>query len=160
NPLPGQRVLFDLSSADATRHVEATTDASGIASTGLTLDMHPGDFRLTASYPGTANVYNSSGTAQPFAITKEDSAISAYTNGSGSKKTITARLTQADDATSGIAGVIVSFYADGSHVGDGTTDGSGTVSFDAPAGARGKKSTYEVRFVGNDYYSPSGTQAT
>lgn len=160
NPVAGQTVLFDLSSANASRHLEATTDANGVASTALTLDMAPGDYRLTASYPGNGSTYNSSAAAQPFAITKEDSAMSAYTSGSGSKKTITARLTQADDQTSGIAGVVVSFYADGSYVGDATTDGSGTVTFTAPAGSRGKKSTYEVRFAGNDYYRSASAQAT
>nr|MDQ3879432.1 Ig-like domain-containing protein [Actinomycetota bacterium] len=160
NPVAGQQVLFDLSSANASRHLEATTDANGVASTALTLDVSPGDYRLTASYPGSGSTYKPSGTAEPFAVTKEDSAMSAYASGSGSKKTVTARLTQADDQTSGIAGVVVSLYADGSHVGDATTDGSGTVTFTVPPGSRGNKSTYEVRFPGNDYYRSTSAQAT
>ena len=122
--------------------------------------MRPGSYSLAAAYSGTSDKYKSSDDSQPLSVLKKDTATSASAGGSGSKKTVSARLTNANDATTGIAGVVLSLYADGSYVGDATTDASGAAAFDVPAGARGKKTVYEVRFAGNDYYGSCSAQAS
>jgi hypothetical protein len=157
----GQTVTFNLIAGDqVVRQASATTDPYGIASTSLGLDVHPGEYSLSVAYSGVSNTYTSSQDSQVLDVLRKDTTTSASLQGKGSKETISARLTRAYDSTGGIEGGVLSLYADGSYVGDATTDGSGRATFDVPPGSRSKKTVFEVRYPGNEYYGASSGQAS
>ncbi|HEX8004295.1 MAG TPA: S8 family serine peptidase [Mycobacteriales bacterium] len=153
-PLAGEQVTFQLVGPQGYREVNALTGPNGVATQTLAADAVPGDYRVAVGYSGKAGAYDSSAASQPIAVVREDSALSLALTGTGSKRTLTATLREADDATRPVAGVPVTFWADGVQVGSSLTDATGRASF-APKSAK----VYEARFAGDTFYAGSSGAA-
>jgi hypothetical protein len=89
------------------------------------LTQRPGSYRLLAAYAGAEGVRLPSEDAADFTVEPEDSEISLTLAGKGSKRTLTARLDDPDDAGGPIAGRTIVFFADGERLGEATTDAQG-----------------------------------
>jgi hypothetical protein len=91
-------------------------------------------------------------TGCPAAVELIDTALTLTVQGRGNSRTLAARLSVVDDPSTGIAGRTLDFYADGQTIGSAITDGNGAANLSLPAGYRGGKHTFEVRFAGDDQY--------
>ncbi|MGH2756766.1 MAG: hypothetical protein ACRDI3_03150, partial [Actinomycetota bacterium] len=89
---------------------------------------------------------------------KEDTALELTVQGSGNKRTLSARLFDPDTPGPGIEGRTVYFYAGEEQIGTATTDSNGTATVGVPSGFRGAKQDFEARFQGDDYYQPFSDQ--
>lgn len=76
--------------------------------------------------------------------------------GNGSKKQVVAHLSEIDSGA-GIPDRVIQFYADGSFIGEATTDAQGIASLPLPAANRGSKTIFTACFAGDDSYSAAGT---
>jgi serine protease len=153
-PVAGESVTFQLQGAQGFREVSATTGENGVASASLPANTPPGDYRVVVGYAGKTDTYDSSSASQPIAVVREDTTTVATLSGTGSKRTLTAVVAEADDAASRVAGVTVTLWADGVQAGSAVTDGTGTAAF-TPKNAK----VYEVRFGGDAFYAPSSGRA-
>ena len=149
-PVADELVTFQLHGANGFTEVSAKTGADGVASTSLPADTSPGDYRVLVGYSGKTDTYDSSSASQPIAVVREDT----VTTLTASKKSLTAVVAEADDASRRVAGATVVFLADGVVVGQAVTDASGTATF-APKNAK----VYEARFAGNEWYLGSSGAA-
>ncbi|MGH2754333.1 MAG: S8 family serine peptidase [Actinomycetota bacterium] len=131
---------------------QAVTDATGTASADLDLNLPPGTYELVVAYSGKADLYNSSEARRPFAVFREDSVATLTSTGKQNDLTFSAELADGDSSTA-IAGALVTLFAQGEPVAEATTDSDGVAVFDP--GKTKKKTLYEVRFAGNDFYLPS-----
>ena len=84
--------------------------------------------------------------------TRRASKLTLAVSGTGSRKTLSARLT--GDEGEAIAGSAVEFFAGARRIGSATTSSSGTATLPVPAAYRGAR-TYGARFNGNAVYLPS-----
>jgi hypothetical protein len=87
-------------------------------------------------------------------ITLTKVAVSA----NGSKRTITAALTEDDGPA--IIGRTITFFADGVQIGQAKTDKSGVATFRPPAKFNGGKHTYQATFGGDAGYAGSSGEAS
>lgn len=153
NGIAGEQITFELSGTDRTTStVTATTDNNGVATKDVTLDRAPGSYQLTARYDGDDDRLGSADQSG-FAIDKEDTDLTLAINGNGSKRTLTATLTDRDSGA-GLAGKKVTFFEDGQAIATSETNGQGVAT--AP-GKPGKR-TFEARFDGDPYYLASSAQ--
>lgn len=162
-PLEGQKVTFMLNPGESSRKFRAVTDREGKATAYEELSEAPGRYRLVTRYKPDDGRKVSDKTT--FVIEKEDSAVEltaergsdneqSEENGNGnSGSTLTAFLTDLDMSYP-IAGRTVEFYADGEFLGSAATDEDGVATFETEP-RYNKHSTFEVRFVGDDYYLDS-----
>ncbi len=70
-PLAGQRMVFGL----ADEEVWAMTDSNGVSTASLPLRTRPGDYQLTAAFPGASGLAPSSATS-PFTVTRQTTTLS------------------------------------------------------------------------------------
>ena len=154
DPIPDQEITFELAGADSSRAVTATTDADGHASVTPTLQEKPGSHQLTVRYAGSEN-HAASADTTTFIIEREDTTTELTVDGNGNKRTLTARMSDADTRNDGVAGRAIDFYADGELIGTSTTDADGIATLKPPPRYRGGKHDYEARFSGDDYYRDS-----
>lgn len=152
-PVANAPVSFEITGAEWSAVVNATTDADGRATGALQLDGVPGPYVVTARFDGSES-YEGSADVASFVIEKEVSALSLAIQGKGSQRTLRAVLTDSDSAA-GIEGRSIVFFADGEQMGTATTDASGVAAFAPPARYRGGNRTYEARFDGDRYYEAS-----
>ncbi|MDQ3941353.1 MAG: S8 family serine peptidase, partial [Actinomycetota bacterium] len=153
--LAGETVTFTLSGGDRNRSITATTDDRGIATTTVAFDEAAGSYdRIAVAYAGS-DTHLSSSTGGPFELRKDDAHLVVTSEGSGSKKRAVARLTDSDSGA-GIADRLVRFFADGSLIGEATTDSQGMASVPVPPAYRGTKSTFSGCFSGDDWYLGTG----
>ena len=150
-PIAGEELVFQLTGEDGSRAHTATTNEFGIASVSPTLQDRPAAYDLTVGYAGNDSYEGSTATAR-FVIDKEDTAIELSLSDKGSKRTLRARLSDADTPSFGIEGRTIDFYADGTHLGSATTDHDGVAALSPPPRYRGGKHDFEARFAGDDYY--------
>jgi len=154
DPLAGREFVFELAGAESSRTFTATTDDDGVASVGPTLTETPGPHQLTVRFAGDDDhAPSADGTA--FVVDKEDSTLELTVEGKGSNRTVTARLTDEDTSSAGIAGRTIDFYGDDEPLGSATTDEDGVATLQAPPRYRGGKHDFEARFEGDDYYDGS-----
>lgn len=153
-PVVGEEVTFQLQGPGGFTEVNSLTGADGVASRTITAGTAPGDYRVAVGYSGKADVYESSSATQPIAIVREDTASTLTLTGTGSKRTLTATVAEADDAARRVAGVTVTFWADGVQAGSAVTDATGTATF-SPKSAK----AYEARFAGDAFYLASSATA-
>jgi hypothetical protein len=130
----GRTVTFALSGGAS---VNATTNASGVATANLSITGPPRSATITASFGGAADLESASGT-QPFTVTK--AASSTTVTPSSSTVTIGDPVTFTADVTPGSAGGTVQFVVDGANFGAPVTlsaPASGPASATSPALATG-----------------------
>lgn len=153
--LAGEMLSFQIVGAAGLVEASALTGLDGVASQTLSLDIPPGAYDLAVAYSGKTSVYNASSDSSTFQVLKEDSAISLAASDKGSKRRLTATLTDADDSSTPVVGALVTFIADGKQVGTATTEANGVATLDVPSGSKGGKVRWEAHFSGNDFYVPS-----
>jgi hypothetical protein len=149
-PLAGEQLDFTLGSSSA----GATTDANGVAAVTVPLTDAPGEQDAVVSYGGRTGAFTPAIASSPFTITRDDSATALTVGGKGSKRTLTATLTDAD-SSAGLAGMTVVFSANGSQIGMATTNNGGMATISVPAGYRGEGITFRATFEGNAFYKAS-----
>jgi hypothetical protein len=158
-PVQGEDLVFELTTAEGTRTFTATTDENGLAAVDARVTEAPGAGSLVVRFAGSDSFAGSADTSS-FVIEKEDAALILEVAGKGGKRTLSARLTDADDAT-GIAGRSVAFFSDGQAIGSAPTGPDGWAHLDPPSKESGGRRTYEARFAGDDYYrEASASSAT
>ncbi|MEO6206138.1 MAG: S8 family serine peptidase [Mycobacteriales bacterium] len=126
---------------------DAVTDAEGRVSWTFPMALEPGSYEVTAGYAGTSTE-KASGAHQPLDVLAEDTGATLALVGAKSKDGLTARVFDADAASSGVAGVLVTFWADGVQDGSATTDANGRATY-LPTKKSEKAKTYELRFAGD-----------
>ena len=154
----GAEVVFELSGARGSRSFTALTDANGLAQVTPVLEEEPGAYTLAASFAGTEERASSTSGPAPFEVLREDSSMTLAVDGRGSRRSLDARLTDADSAA-GVAGRSVEFFADGESIGSGVTDDTGSASLPIPARYRGGHHEFEAVFSGDTYYLASRAAA-
>ena len=156
-PLGNQTLSFTFGGSSKS----ATTDDNGVARAAFALTQRPGKYEVAVSYAGMERTYGASSDSAPFVLNQEDSTTSLSAGGRKRHRSMNARLSDADDTTSGVAGRSIDFYADGSFVGSAVTDSGGTASLAMPPRYQGGHHTFEARFAGDDYFKgSSGTTRT
>jgi subtilisin family serine protease len=128
---------------------DLVTDATGTVTWSLPLDVDPSSYELAATYAGDAT-HQPSGAHRLLTVTAEDT--TTVLTAQGKSTVLTARVSDADTATTGAAGVLVAFFADGKQIGTATTDSTGAASFTPSKKA---KQGYEARFAGDDRWLAS-----
>lgn len=155
-PVSGADLTFELVGAGGSAQWSAVTDLTGVATTTRVLTDLPGDYQLFVRYAGAEGTYEPSSNTMSFAVLREVTEQTLTVDGNGSKRTITATLTEDDGPA--IGGVTISFFANGTAIGEAVTNDAGTVSISAPPGWRGNEITFESRFTPTNRYEGSSAQ--
>jgi hypothetical protein len=153
-PLAGHPVSISLGDETAT----VTTDADGLARAGFLLDDEPGPVAASARFEGDAVLLPATATGD-FTIDREDSELTLDVAGKGSKRTLTARLADADTPAAGIGGREIVFTADGSVIGTAETGADGVATLDVPPGYRGARHDFAASFAGDPFFLPAAAPA-
>ena len=153
-PIPGAELVFSLTGAETAREFTATTDENGVAEVAFDVTDRPGAYDIAVRYAGQADVYEGSADLRGLEVATEDTDTVLTVEGNGSKRTLRARVTDRDTASSGIAGVVVRFFSDGSLLGTATTDGDGVATLEGAKKTSGNRQFTAV-FEGNDYFRRS-----
>lgn len=151
-PVAGADLHFEIVQTGET-WVE-TTNENGVAGRTVEVTQTPGHYDITVRYEGSED-HLPSGDLAGFVVDPEDTELTLAQSGKGSKKTLTASLTDADSPQAGVADALIKFFVGAEKIGEARTDGQGKASIDVPARYQGGKHTYEARFGGNDYYKAS-----
>jgi hypothetical protein len=157
SPVSNADVSFEMVGAD--KSWTATTDDDGRATETIALDMRPGSYLIRAFYAGSST-HNETGGGMQFVVAKEDTNTSLSLAGKGSKRSLTAELTDADSPQTGVADALIEFFADGEKIGEARTGNNGRASIDVPARFQGGHHDFEARFGGNDNYEGSRGQTS
>jgi pimeloyl-ACP methyl ester carboxylesterase len=81
-------------------------------------------------------------------------------DGQGANRTLSARLSTADDSATAVPGRLVHFYADGKAIGSATTNNDGVATLAVPRGYRGSaKHLFEARFDGDEQYTSASARS-
>lgn len=149
-PVSGADVIFELAGEDP-RTFTATTDDAGVASHTITLDSRPGPYQLSVHYAGVAGELEPSSNTRGFVVAKEDTDLALAVAGKGSKRTLTADLTDRDSRV-GVGGRAVGFSVDGTSICVVTTDSGGRAACSVPPRYAGGHHNYLATFEGDGYY--------
>ena len=132
-----------------------TVDEAGRAEVRFAVAGVTGTRAVTARYAGDA-AHAASGDERMVDVVRDDARITGViANGVGGKR-VDVRLTDADDGR-GLAGRAVEFVRNGTSVGTAWTNATGVASL--PVKLDGND-VVEVRFAGDDTYSPASNRAT
>ncbi len=153
----GAPVQFALAGPGGSRSAAGTTDADGVTTAELPLDLAPGSYTLTASYAGDSGRQGSSA-EQAVVVVRDVTATTLVVDGKGGGRTLAVTLQDADDAPTGLAGRTVVLLADGREMGTVTTGADGSASF-TPEGRDRSAKAYEARFAGDESYEGSTATA-
>ena len=156
-PIEGAAVDFAMIGTD--KAWSATTDRDGLASKTIELTDAPADYQITARYEGTEDRLGHANMTS-FTIEKEDSSLALEVTGRGSRRQLSAELTDADTSSIGIADRLIEFFAGNEKIGESRTGNNGRASLDLPARYQGGHHNFEARFAGDDYYKPSSATAS
>jgi serine protease AprX len=160
SPLAGRAVTFELAGSQGVDTVTATTDEAGAAVVDFKLTGKPETRVLSVSYAGEEGVFTAADTGADFAVLKDESNTGLAVTGTGSKRTLVARVTDLDSSTTPITGEIIEFFSGGTSLGIARTDSTGTATFTPPAAYRTGKGTFEAVFTSNDFYLGSRGSAS
>ena len=152
-PLAGRTVRLAITGQSER---ELVTDSSGQVSWAFPMQLEPGSYEVKATYAG-AETEKASGAHQPLDVLIEDTAATLSLTGKKPKDGLVARVFDADTTSSGIAGLAVTFWADGVQDGTGTTADNGVVTYQ-PSKQGEKAKSFEVRFAGDNRWR--GTRET
>ncbi|MDT7570125.1 MAG: hypothetical protein QOE05_299 [Actinomycetota bacterium] len=154
-PVPRAPVSFALQCADGASTTEAVTGDDGVAVATLVVGCAPGGQTLVASYPGTAGVRDPSAASKPFTVLRDDSATVVVAEPKrGAERPLRATVTDADSPAKPLVGVPVTFFADGTRLGEALTDAYGVARLTATAPDKNADS-YRATTPGNEYYQGS-----
>jgi serine protease len=156
-PLADRSLTFQLLGRDGFREVSATTDAAGTASAQLVLDAPPGAYDVLVGFSGERDALTASSDRRAFTVAAESTRTTLAVTGSGSKKTLTATVVDADNAGSGVAGVPVTFYEGTAAIGQATTNANGVAVLTPPSGSKGSSKAYRAAWAGDRYYLGSSS---
>ena len=150
--MPGQTLRFELTTGEGTRTFTDDTDQNGIATVSARLTERPGNADLRVFYDGSAT-HDPDSDWMSYLIAKEDSTLTLDVTGKGSKRTLVAVLSDADNSA-GIEGRAVEFSADDDPIcrPAPVTGPDGTASCDPPARYQGGHRAYQADFREDDYY--------
>lgn len=154
-PISGAEITFELTGESDTRTFTAVTDAFGLGSKTVSLDLHPGAYSLTVRYAGRDDLFDPSADQAAFVIDKEDSTLTFSDEGRGSNRTFSAELTDLDTPASKISGATITFLADGEVMGTAVTNDQGRAELQAPPAYRGGRHEFEAVFDGDGFYEAS-----
>jgi putative CocE/NonD family hydrolase len=154
-PVAGEDLTFELGGADGTETFSATTGADGVGAIDVPLDGAPGDYNLVVRYAGD-DTHEGSANQRIFVIEPEVTELDLAVNGTGSKRTLSALLT--DDEGDALQGSTVLFFADGTQIGEDDTNAEGVATLAPPSKYRGSGHDFAARFDGDDYYLASRAQ--
>jgi hypothetical protein len=153
SPISGAEVTYALSNSGAERTFTAVTDGDGVATVTPTITEKPGSYSLAVDFAGDAN-RDASANSTNFLVTKEESLTRLAASGKGSKRTLTATLTDLDSGT-GVAGRTIQFSADGTVFATATTGSDGSATISIPSRFQGGHHTFEANFAGDDFFLSS-----
>lgn len=136
---------------------DVSTGADGLARATFTLRALPGTQDLSAADAGD-DYYTPASHTATFEVTREDSEMSLSVAGNGSKRTLSVSLYDMDTPQTGVAGRVVTFYADGNEIGTAATDAEGRAKISVPSGYRGGAHTFRAVFSGDNYFAGSEGQ--
>src|SRR5205823_202256 len=144
----GAPVTFTLGSLSA----NATTDATGTATTIITLSIAPGTYSLQAAYAGGANLLPAN-TSQAFTVTAPTAlALTAPSSaGSGATFSVSATLTDAQ-SSSPISGAALSFTL-GTVNANATTNASGVAATTMTASVPPGPYTLSAAYAGDSTHA-------
>jgi hypothetical protein len=149
-PVAGAKLTFVLDDAEYT----ARTDGDGIASTSPTLSIEPGTYQLEVLWLRAGKTRAKD--KDRFEVAEDDSVLQVATEGNGNNATLTARLSDGDSETTGLASRQIDFYSeDGELLGSATTDANGVARLDVPQKYQENKDDFTATFAGDDYYLTS-----
>ncbi len=137
--------------------LELRLDGAWTVAPNVAIDGEPAAVSLTdgvaaVTVPaGTHSLVITPGVEQPAQI---PTVLSLSVTGKGSKRTISATLTEADSG-SPLVGETIVFSGNDTQIGTATTDEDGVATIDAPPGWRGNEITFTATFAGNDSYAGS-----
>lgn len=153
-PVAGQPVEFSIGALTAT----AITDADGVASADIRLDIDTGEYPVTARYAGDSQYSPSSATGE-MTIAPDETAVvyTGETEARGEDVEVSAVLTE--DGGVPLPGQQVVFSSGESTV-TATTDASGRASAVLTIPEHGRSTTVTARFPGAVRHAPSSTSAT
>jgi hypothetical protein len=157
-PIAGAEVTFQLTGPDGTSSLTAISGDDGVARVEEILTERPGDYVLAVSFAGTEGL-DASRVEAPFRVDREDTTttLTVQDKDKDSEPALVAQLLDGD-SNQGIGGQLIEFYVDGERLGIASTDENGVATLPLPTRSRGKKHSYEARFLGDDYYlESSGT---
>jgi hypothetical protein len=146
-PLADETLNFTLGSNSAS----ATTEGDGVATAHIPVSEAPGDTSAGVAFAGRSGELAPSVTSTDFTVEKEDSGTELVVAGKGSKRKLTATLSDADSA-SPVSGAPIHFAANGTEIGTKETDSAGVATIPAPPGYRGGGIAFTATFDGNTYF--------
>ena len=149
-------MVFELTNAEGSRTVTATTNNQGIASATGALTDKPGSYSLTASFAGNDGTGKFLASTN-FVVEREDAALTLTSAGTKQNPLLNARLSDADSAAP-ISNRQVSVSADGNVFGQGPTNNNGVFSVAIPKRYDKKGTQFRGSFAGDDYYLPASAQ--
>lgn len=129
--------------------LDLSLDGDWATAPTVLIDNQPTEVRFA---DGVATVAVPSGTHN-LTITpgRKLSTTTLTVSGRGSKRTLSATVRDADSSAP-LAGVTVTFTANGTEIGTATTNDDGVATLDAPPGWRGNDITFTATFGGNDLF--------
>lgn len=89
-----------------------------------------------------------------------DTVLELTVSGKGSKRLLEARLARADDPSIAIPGALITFFADGTEIGEALTDADGRASLVAPPRYRGGSHLFEAVFEGDELHRSSEAETS
>ncbi|HEX2296219.1 MAG TPA: S8 family serine peptidase [Actinomycetota bacterium] len=158
-PIPGAELVFTLTGAEGSREFPALTNEQGIAAVTVDVTDRPGAYSAAVRYAGATNVYEGSADLRSLEVVKEDTDTVLEVQGNGSNRTLSARVSDRDTSSSGVVGVVVQFFSDGSLLGTGTTNANGIATLSGVKKMSGNR-TFSAIFDGNDYFRRSEGRAS
>jgi poly(3-hydroxybutyrate) depolymerase len=154
-PLADETLSFTLGSSSAS----ATTGAGGIATARIPVSEAPGETSAGVAFAGRSGELTPSVASADFTVEREDSATDLVVTGKGSKRRLTATLSDADSG-SPVSGAPIRFTADGTAIGMKETDASGVATISVPPGYRGGGIAFTATFEGDAFFlGSSDTEA-
>jgi len=156
-PIPNKTVTFKINN---TTVGTATTDTNGTATYTYTIPTNttPGQYVITADFPGDSNYYLSSGTGTLNVVSLTNLTVTNITSHPGSTTNLTATLTTTTGSP--VPNKTITFKVNSTTVGTATTDNNGiaTYTYNIPTNTTPGQYVITADFPGDgDYIASNGT---
>jgi poly(3-hydroxybutyrate) depolymerase len=154
-PVVGEQLDFTLGSSSGS----AMTGDDGLATARVPINDAPGQSNAGVAFAGRPDVFAPAVVSSDFTIAKEDSTSDLVIAGKGSKRKLSATLTDLD-SNGPVAGGTIVFTANGNRIGSAETNQDGVAVLDAPPGYRGVGVLFTATFEGDDFFLGSSDTQT